>query len=265
MTKRRLSFEAEILTAKKFSLVIPTYNEKSNIAEVIRRASQTLDINIPGDYEIIVVDDDSPDRTWEVAEALTEKYPFLRVIRRQDERGLATAVVRGWQAAVGEYAGVIDGDLQHPPEILSRLLAVLDGGADIAIASRNAKEGGCSDWSMCRRAVSRGAQVLGLIILPEVFLKVTDPLSGFFIVRKVAISGCALKPVGYKILIEVLARAHLGRAAEVGYVFQERKKGGSKIDLGICAEYLAHLLKLRLSLWSESCVKIMRKGKDVQK
>jgi dolichol-phosphate mannosyltransferase len=82
-----------------------------------------LDGSIPGNYELIVVDDNSPDRTWEVAQSLTPEYPQLRVMRREHERGLSTAVIRGWQAARGEVLGVIDADLQHPPETLLQLLA----------------------------------------------------------------------------------------------------------------------------------------------
>ena len=104
------------------SLVIPTYNESANITKLIRVLSQVLDRKIPGNYELIVVDDNSPDRTWEIAETLIPRYPHLRVLRRKGARGLSSAVVDGWQIARGEILGVIDGDLQHPPQILHQLL-----------------------------------------------------------------------------------------------------------------------------------------------
>src|SRR5919202_6704253 len=94
------------------SLVIPTYNESKNIPIIIDLLTNTLDKVIPEAYELIVVDDNSPDRTWEVAAALMPEYPQLRVMRRVEERGLSTAVIRGWQAAQGEVLGVIDADLQ---------------------------------------------------------------------------------------------------------------------------------------------------------
>lgn len=230
----------------RLSLVIPTYNEASNLSALVRLLSDSLDSILPGGYELIVVDDNSPDRTWELAQALTSNYPQLRVIRRQGSRGLATAVVRGWQAATGEILGVIDGDMQHPPEVLRELLEAIERGADLAVASRNVAGGGVSRWKMTRRIVSRGAQLLGLILLPEVVGRVSDPLSGYFLIRREAIAGKALNPIGYKILIEVLARGNIRKITEVGYVFQERWRGGSKVTWRQYVEFLRHLWRLRL-------------------
>lgn len=229
------------------SLVIPTYNECQNIAALIQRLSQLLDQTISQRYELIVVDDDSPDRTWEVAKSLTDRYPQLRVLRRQQERGLSTAAIRGWQLARGAVLGVIDGDLQHPPEALLELLAAVERGADLAVASRHVAGGGVSSWSVVRRFLSRGAQLLGLVILPGVVGRVTDPMSGYFLVRRTAIANRPLHPLGYKILIEVLGRGAIERVAEVGYVFQERQEGQSKVTWRQYVEYLRHLLRLRLS------------------
>ncbi|MFB2921715.1 glycosyltransferase [Aerosakkonema funiforme] len=232
-----------------FSLVIPTYNESKNIKEVIQTLSGLLDNFIPGDYELIVVDDDSPDRTWEVAQSLIPDYPQLRVMRRQEERGLSTAVIRGWQVARGQILAVIDGDLQHPPEVLLKLLAAIEEGADLVVASRHVEGGGVSEWSFARRFLSRGAQMLGLILLPEVIGRVSDPMSGYFMVRRSAIAGRSFNPLGYKILIEVLGRGKIGQIAEVGYVFQERQEGESKVTWKQYVEYLGHLLRLRFHLW----------------
>ncbi|MBH8572309.1 glycosyltransferase [Nostocaceae cyanobacterium CENA369] len=230
-----------------FSLIIPTYKERDNIQNIIRILSQLLDEFIPGDYELIVVDDDSPDRTWEVAQSLTDKYPQLQVMRRQQERGLSSAVIRGWQAARGRILGVIDGDLQHPPEVLTQLLSGIQQGADLAVASRNIEGGGVSSWSVVRRFLSRGAQVLGLIILPSVLGRVSDPMSGYFMVRRSAIANVTLNPVGYKILLEVIGRGKVGEITEVGYVFCERKEGESKVTWKQYVEYIHHLVRLRLS------------------
>ena len=234
----------------ELSLVIPTFNESQNIRELIDILVKLLDRTIPADYESIVVDDDSPDRTWEIADRLAARYPQLRVIRRETERGLSTAVISGWQAARGEILGVIDADLQHPPEILLQLWAEMDKGAELAVASRNVAGGGVSEWSIVRRFLSRGAQILGLVILPEVIGRLSDPMSGYFMVRRSAIANRRLSPVGYKILIEVVARGQIRWIAEVGYVFRERLIGASKVTWKHYLEYIQHLLKLRLSLWS---------------
>ncbi|OCQ93364.1 sulfonate ABC transporter permease [Oscillatoriales cyanobacterium USR001] len=228
-----------------FSLVIPTYNESQNVKSLVAQLTQLLDRKIPRDYELILVDDDSPDGTWKIAQEIVSNYPQLRVMRRQQERGLSTAVIRGWQVARGEILGVIDGDLQHPPETLLELLEEILRGADLAIASRHVAKGGVSDWSFFRRFVSRGAQLMGLILLPEVVGRVSDPMSGYFIVRRTCIANKIMNPTGYKILIEVLSRGNIASISEVGYVFQERQNGESKVTVKQYIEYLQHLLILR--------------------
>ncbi|MBE9236031.1 glycosyltransferase [Anabaena aphanizomenioides LEGE 00250] len=229
------------------SLVIPTYKERDNIENIINILTGLLDAAIPNNYELIVVDDDSPDLTWQVAQSLILDYPQLRVMRRQDERGLSSAVVRGWQAAKGRVLGVIDGDLQHPPEVLLQLLQKIEQGADLALASRHVEGGGVSSWSVVRRFLSRGAQVLGLIILPGVLGRVTDPMSGYFMVRRSAIAGATMNPVGYKILLEVIGRGNVREIAEAGYIFRERTEGKSKVTWKQYVEYIQHLIRLRVS------------------
>ena len=117
----------------------------------------------------------------------------------------------------------------------------------MAVASRHVEGGGVSSWSVVRRFLSRGAQVLGLIILPGVLGRVTDPMSGYFMVRRSAIAGATLNPVGYKILLEVIGRGNVGEIAEVGYVFCERKEGESKVTWKQYVDYIHHLVRLRLS------------------
>jgi dolichol-phosphate mannosyltransferase len=110
----------------RLSVVIPTYNESQNVDAIVKRLAAALDPVLHGRYELIVVDDNSPDRTWERAGLLTADHPQLRVIRRDGEKGLSTAVIRGWQAASGEVLAVIDSDLQHPPELITELWAQID-------------------------------------------------------------------------------------------------------------------------------------------
>lgn len=233
----------------KLSLVIPTYNERENIPTIVHKLTQLLNDVIPNAYELIVVDDNSPDLTWEVAQKIKPEYPQLQVMLREKERGLSTAVIRGWQIAGGEILGVIDADLQHPPETILKLLAEMERGADLAVASRHIEEGGVSEWNIIRRLLSRGAQVLGLIILPGVVGRVSDPMSGYFMVRREVLAGKTLNPKGYKILIEVLGRGNIRCLGEVGYVFQERLEGKSKVAWKQYIEYLQHLLTLRLAKW----------------
>lgn len=228
------------------SLVIPTYNECENINKILKVLSELLDGAIPRKYELIVVDDNSPDRTWELATALIPEYPQLRVMRREHERGLSSAVIRGWQAAQGQVLGVIDGDLQHPPHILVEMLNAIEQGTDLAAASRHVEGGGVSSWSFVRRFLSRGAQLIGLVLLPRVLGRVSDPMSGYFMVRRSCITSCVLNPVGYKILIEVLARGNVRQIAEIGYVFQERHEGNSKVTWKQYIDYLHHLIRLRV-------------------
>jgi dolichol-phosphate mannosyltransferase len=218
------------------SVIVPTFNEALNIERLVTELAQLLDEPFGHRYEIIVVDDNSPDRTWELAQKLAGERPRLRVMRREQERGLSTAVIRGWQAARGQVLCVIDADLQHPPEVALALYRVIERGADIAVASRNLEGGGVSDWSVLRRIVSRTAQLIGLLILPGVVGRVTDPMSGYFMIRR-----------GAKILIEVIARGRFPWVGEVPYVFSERVRGGSKANARVYLDYLRHLLRLRFS------------------
>ncbi len=243
-----LQISPDAAPSLKFSLVLPTYKEGENVEEMVKILTQLLDGSLLSNYELIIVDDNSPDLTWKIALDLTVQYPQLRVMRRVEEKGLSTAVIRGWQVAKGEILGVIDADLQHPPEVLLELLAEMERGADLAVASRHVEGGGVSEWSLVRRLLSRGAQMLGLAILPEVIGRLSDPMSGYFMVRRSAIALKPLSPVGYKILIEVAARGRMRWIAEAGYVFRERQAGESKVTWKQYIEYIQHLLRLRLSL-----------------
>jgi dolichol-phosphate mannosyltransferase len=238
--------------ALRLSLVIPTRNEAVNLRSLVESLEALLEPVLGNAYELIVVDDDSADGTCQLALELARTHPRLRVVQRTLERGLATAVVRGWQVARGDVLAVMDADLQHPVETNLALFAEMERGADLAVASRNAEGGGVSDWSVRRRILSRGAQLLGLLLLPGVLARVSDPMSGYFMVRRAALAGVALTPLGYKILVEVLARGRLRWLAEVGYVFRERSEGESKVTLGIYLQYLVHLVRLRWATLPQS-------------
>lgn len=230
------------------SLVVPTFNESKNVPVLVDQLDALFRPVLGDRYEIIVVDDDSPDKTWQVAAELASTHPSVRVMRRVGERGLSTAVIRGWQAARGEVIGVMDADLQHPSEVNLALVREIQKGAALAVASRHVEGGGVSDWSMIRRILSRGAQLLGLLILPDVIGRLSDPMSGYFMLRRSAIAGKELDPLGYKILIEVVARGGIRWIGEVGYVFKERLSGESKVTWHLYTQYLLHLVKLRLAI-----------------
>jgi len=231
-------------TTTRLSMVLPTLNEAQNIEPMIRAVTEILERSQIA-YELIVVDDDSPDGTWSRALSLSASLPRLRVMRRANERGLATAIIRGWQASRGDVLGVIDADLQHPPEIIPKLWNQIEAGVDLAVGSRHVPGGGVSNWSWRRRLISRTAQGIGLLVLPEVLGRVADPMSGYLLVRRNKVAGVTLKPLGYKILIEVLGRSQVRTIAEVGYVFQERLGDQSKVTWRSYRDYLLHLGILR--------------------
>jgi dolichol-phosphate mannosyltransferase len=233
--------------AIKLSLVIPVFEEAENIAGFLTSVYAQLQPVLGEDFEVIVVDDDSPDGTWKIAAELIASLPNLRVLRRRGERGLASAVIRGWQSARGEWLGTINGDFQHPPEILPRMLALTES-ADLVVASRYCANGSVEEWGLYRRLASRGAYLLGRLMVPGIFRRVSDPLSGCYMVRRPAIGGMAFQPSGYKTLIEILAAGRVDRIAEAGYHFHERRAGHSKALPKQYWLYIRHLGRLRRSL-----------------
>jgi dolichol-phosphate mannosyltransferase len=221
------------------SVIIPTYNEKDNVIPLLARLRAALTA-VP--FEVVFVDD-STDGTDQVISSCTRQDPRVRLIHRDGRRGLASAVVEGIRAARGDAFCVLDGDLQHPPEAIPRLLQALDD-ADIAIASRRIPGGGDAGLSPVRRLASYTATLLARALLPPV-RGINDPMSGFFVCRKEVVEGVDQRPVGFKILLEVLARGAYRRVAEVPYVFQPRRAGATKLDLDAQVAFLHHLWALR--------------------
>jgi dolichol-phosphate mannosyltransferase len=225
------------------SLVIPTFNERENVCEFLEAVRRVLDGELPNRYEVILVDDDSPDRTWEAA-ATIEGFPQLRVVRRRSERGLASAVIRGWQVAKGSVLGTINADFQHPPEVLAPMLSAI-GGADVVVASRYIHGGGLGNWRWFRRFTSKAAHRFGMLLLPQVFGRISDPLSGCYLARRAAIAGVELKPLGYKTLMEITVRGRVKRIRECPYQIRDRARGRSKAGMRQTFQYIGHLLRLR--------------------
>jgi Glycosyltransferases involved in cell wall biogenesis len=233
--------------ALEFSLVIPTYNERENLPHLFAAVSRSLKGR---EFEIILVDDDSPDKTWAAAEDLQKTCPFLQVIRRRSERGLSSAVICGFRRATGKFLGVMDADLQHDENRLPELLMKIQN-ADFAIATRRAAGGNDGKWCWSRRLTSAIATTLAKKVA---HISLSDPMSGFFVMRRAlfeAVDDGSLKPRGYKVLLYLYARClqRFGpaavRLAEVGYQFRQRQFGRSKLSSQVVFEYLAMLFTLR--------------------
>ncbi len=228
-------------------MIVPTYNEAANIAEVIARVRRALR---DWPHEVIVVDDDSPDGTWQVATRVAADTPGVTVLRRFGERGLASAVLDGMAVSGGEALAVIDADLQHDESVLAEMVScVLDGRADMCVGTRNSRGGSPGERTLPRRWATAAGAATARLILPEL-RSVTDPLSGYFVVsrshyeRAVAAFDDCLR--GYKILWLFLARCPGLRIAEVGHRFRPRVAGRTKLSPGVMLDDLAVALSLRL-------------------
>ena len=232
----------------KLALVLPTLHEAGNIKAVLQRVRSSLDpLGIP--YEVIVVDDDSQDGTSEIVHEISESDPRVRLLVRSNARGLGGAVVHGWERSQAEIVGVIDADLQHPPELLPQLWKAIEAGADLALASRYAAPGGLRDWNLVRRGLSRMAIWLTQPLQkPEI--RVQDPMTGFFLVRRACIRDIALETQGFKILLEILVRGEVRSAVEIPFSFGLRKAGSSKAGIKEGLDYIFLLGRL----WRETLV-----------
>lgn len=224
---------------KTVAIIVPTYNEKGNVTPLVKRIDGALSGQ---DYQIVFIDDNSTDGTIEEANALSGKYP-VNVIVRKDEKGLASAIVEGISRTESQIIGVIDADLQHPPETLPYLLEQVQNGSDVAVASRYVKGGGCEGWKFTRWQISKVATSFAHLFLPSA-RKVKDPLSGFFMLKRKVINNAELHPTGYKILLEILVEGKWQNLTEVPYTFKARGNGQSKLNAFQMLAYLKHLYSL---------------------
>ncbi|MFB5190698.1 glycosyltransferase [Alicyclobacillus fastidiosus] len=223
------------------SIVVPTYNEKDNVRSVAEIIKQTL---CGHDYELIFVDD-STDETPLILEQLSEADEAVRYLHRDRERGLATAVARGFEISRGDVVTVMDADLQHPPAMIVTMYETLkQADADFVIPSRFVCGGDDGGLNIYRKMVSFVARYVGKLLLPVSLRKISDPTGGFFMFRREVIHEIELKPVGWKILIEVLVRGTPTKVVEVPYRFQPRNAGQSKMSTKEQINYVRHLLKL---------------------
>jgi dolichol-phosphate mannosyltransferase len=223
------------------SVILPTYNESVNVPILVERLEKHLE-GLP--FEIIIVDDNSPDETWKVAQELARSRSHLRVLRRMNEKGLSSAVLRGFEAAIGKVLVVMDSDLQHDETVIRDFIKEIENGSDIVVGSRKAPGGGIEGWSWTRRFLSWGAGLMAKVVL---WHSVSDPMSGFFALRRSVFEQYAalINPRGFKILLEFVARAKGQKISEVGYTFRSRMHGESKLSASVMLDYITALYELR--------------------
>jgi dolichol-phosphate mannosyltransferase len=214
------------------SVVVPTYNEAGSVPKLAERLHAALGAR---DWELVIVDDGSPDGTADIAAALAPRIP-TNVVRRAGKGGLASAVIAGFAATRGDILVVMDADLSHPPELVPALLSAIEDGADLAVGSRYVAGGGVEDWPMKRQIVSRVACLMGSALVP-----VRDATSGFFALRRSVIDGVTLNPIGFKIGFEVIARGRYRSVVEVPYTFRDRELGASKFGRREVGQYVVQL------------------------
>ena len=223
-----------------FSIVVPTYNEAGGIERLLRAVTDVF-VKNGLDGEIVVVDDNSPDGTGAIVDRLAAELP-VRCLHRPGKLGLSSGVIDGWKFARPESQalGAMDADFSHDIDILPRMVAALESGEyGLAIGSRYVPGGGITNWPAKRIVTSKVA-----CMLARPLTSVKDITSGYFLVRREALDGVELDPIGFKIGLEVIAKAHYGRALEVPYVFTDRIVGESKLNQKEIFNYLKQLRKL---------------------
>jgi dolichol-phosphate mannosyltransferase len=220
----------------ELSLIVPTYNERPRLEDLVAAVSSVFaEHRIAG--ELVVVDDNSPDGTGDIADRLAERFP-VRVIHRERKQGLGSAVIAGFGSARGQALGVMDADLSHPPSVLPGMYATLRAlDVDIVVGSRYIPGGAAKNWPWRRLAMSRLACLLARPLTP-----VRDATSGLFLVKRAAVEGVKISATGFKICLELLSRARIESIAEIPFVFADRAAGESKMT---AREALGYFVQLR--------------------
>jgi dolichol-phosphate mannosyltransferase len=222
---------------KMISVILPTYNEAENIKRIIPAIAKVFRASgIKG--EVIVVDDNSPDGTAEVAASLKESHPVKVLIRKVD-RGLSRSVIEGFGLSDGEICVVMDADLSHPVEKIPEMIQpILDGKCDATVGSRYVRGGGADTWPLIRKVISRGAGLLAKGVTT-----LSDPTSGFMAVRKSKLEKVVLDPLGWKIVLEVVVKTK-AKVLDIPIIFADREIGESKLGFRAQIDYIRHLCRL---------------------
>ena len=246
MNERALNtlVSATPLAGPEITIVLPTYNERANVRPMIDAIARTL-ADTP--WEIIFVDDDSPDGTTAEARAIGAADIRVRCIRRVHRRGRGSACIEGLLAAQGKYVAVMDADLQHDDSVLPRMIKILrEESADLVIGSRYVEGGSTEGLAGARATISRSAGRLAQLVLG---VEISDPTSGFFAAKRELIDALAreLSTEGFNTLLDIVSTRHAGmRIAEVPYVFRARQHGESKLSARVALDF-AGLILSRLS------------------
>jgi dolichol-phosphate mannosyltransferase len=247
---------SEAMPGPELSIIVPTYNERDNILELVNRLRQCL---TGISWEVIFVDDDSPDGTVDRIHALSRSDSRIRCLQRLGRRGLASACVEGMLASTASYLAVMDADLQHDEHLLPPMLHLLkQGETDIVVGSRYVKGGGIGEWNRPRAVISRLATRLSRLVIPA---ELTDPMSGFFMLRREVLveSVRSLSTIGFKILLDLFASSPRKlRFKELPYQFRNRYAGESKLDPVAAWDYgmllldklVGHIVPVRFAAFS---------------
>jgi dolichol-phosphate mannosyltransferase len=228
------------LRGPELSVIVPTFNERDNVVPLVERIDASL-----GDcaWELLYVDDDSPDGTADAVRLLAARDSRIRCLQRLGRRGLSSACVEGMLASSAPYLAVIDGDLQHDESLLPQMLAALkQGDVDVVVGSRYTQGGGTGDWGAARIRLSRFGARLSRSLVPDTL---TDPMSGFFMVRRQSFETAVrkLSAIGTKILMDLFASSPQPlRFKELPYSFRLRQAGDSKLDSATKWEYVMLVL-----------------------
>uniref|UniRef100_A0A7C3J4X1 Polyprenol monophosphomannose synthase n=1 Tax=Candidatus Methanomethylicus mesodigestus TaxID=1867258 RepID=A0A7C3J4X1_9CREN len=222
------------------SIILPTFNEAENVPRLIGSIFSVL---ASAEFEIVVIDDGSPDGTADLCQGIGMACGKIKVIVRDGKKGLASAIIDGIREASSDHVVVMDADFQHPTEILPFLYAEKENGYDILIGSRYVDGAVVKDWGFARKLISRGAIRMAHWFLPKT-RGVRDPISGLFMIKKRVIEGVDFDLIGYKILLEILTKGNYCVVREVPYTFSSRRGGKSKISIGEIYNYCKLVYRL---------------------
>ena len=231
---------ADTPPAPQLSIVVPTYNERTRIAELVEAVFSVFATHRL-DGELVIVDDNSPDGTGAIVDGLCAPHSGrLQVVHRSGKLGLGTAVIAGFLASRAPVVGVMDADFSHPPDVLPTLYRVLQElRVDAVVGSRYIAGGRVENWPFLRQLASKLACVMAWPLTP-----VRDATSGFFLIRRDVVDGVRIAAGGFKICLELLMRSPVRSVAEVPYVFTDRTIGESKMSVREAMGYVTQLRQL---------------------
>jgi dolichol-phosphate mannosyltransferase len=242
------------------TVIIPTFREEANIRNIVKEVDAVFK-HSGTNGEILIVDDNSPDGTIGIVTDMKATMPNVNLLVRTADHGLSQSVADGFLHASSDIFVVIDADFSHPPSLIPRMYEEIRAGNDIVIGSRYMEGGGIRKWPLQRRVISIGATFLGRLLFPDI----TDPVSGFFAVRKSVVAHARLKPRGYKILLEVLGKGIWEHDKEIPFEFSDRETGSSKLKIRTIIDYAEQVVDVTLYSFAHRQSAAWREWKKVFK